>query len=95
MVYKTAICTVDFIHAIDLDTGFVGLITAKLLGKPFVYQCLDPYYTVLPRKWPKFLAGIAKSLENFVITHADLFIITDLLRLPQHEGAAKTGCGNR
>ncbi len=87
LLIKLPFARVDFIHAIDLDTGFVGLITAKLLGKPFVYQCLDPYYTVLPKRWPKFLAGIAKSLENFVITHADLFIITDLLRLPQHEGA--------
>lgn len=78
---------IDCIHAIDLDTGFVGLCAAKLRGKKFVYQCLDPYYTVLPKGWPKFLASIAKWLENFVITHADLFIITDLLRMPQHEGA--------
>ena len=78
---------VDCMHAIDLDTGFVGLCAAKLRGKTFVYQCLDPYYTVLPQGWPKFLANIAKWLENFVITRADLFVITDLLRMPQHEGA--------
>lgn len=78
---------IDCIHAIDLDTGFVGLCAAKLRGKSFVYQCLDPYYTVLPKGWPTFLASIARWLENFIITHADVFIITDLLRMSQHEGA--------
>jgi glycosyltransferase involved in cell wall biosynthesis len=79
---------IDCIHAIDLDTGFVGMCLAKLRGKPFVYQCLDPYYTILPQGWPSFLAGMAKRLENFVIGQADLFVITDLLRMPQHEGAS-------
>jgi glycosyltransferase involved in cell wall biosynthesis/SAM-dependent methyltransferase len=77
----------DCIHALDLDTGLVGLCVARLRGKPFVYQCLDPYYTVLPAGWPKFLAKIAKCLENYVISRADLFVITDLLRMPQHQGA--------
>lgn len=84
---KLMFARLDCIHAIDLDTGFVGLCVAKLRGKPFVYQCLDPYYAALPKGWPTFLADFARQLENFVITHADLFVITDLLRLPQHEGA--------
>lgn len=78
---------VDCVHAIDLDTGCVGLLAARLTGKRFAYQCLDPYYAALPKSWPGFLARLAKRLENFVISHAGLFIITDLLRMPQHEGA--------
>lgn len=78
---------VDCIQAVDLDTGFVGLCIAKLKRKPFVYFCEDPYYAALPKNWPKFMAKAAKWLENFVITNADIFIITDLLRMPQHEGA--------
>jgi glycosyltransferase involved in cell wall biosynthesis len=81
---------VDCIHAIDLDTGFVGFCAAKLRGRAFVYQCLDPYYAALPLSWPRFLGSIARYLENFVISHADLFLITDLLRMPQHEGAEPT-----
>jgi glycosyltransferase involved in cell wall biosynthesis len=81
----TAKC--DVIHAIDLDTGLPGWLAAKLRGKKFVYHCLDPYYAILPANWPGFLAALARWLENRLITGADLFIITDLLRMPQHEGA--------
>ncbi len=77
----------DVIHAIDLDTGLPGLLVAKLRGKAFVYQCLDPYYAALPKSWPRILAGLARWLENRVISAADLFVITDLLRMPQHQGA--------
>jgi len=41
----------------------------------------------LPEGWPRFLARLARKLENWLISQADLFIITDLLRMPQHEGA--------
>ena len=59
-----------------------------LSGKRFVYQCLDPYYAALPKTWPKAIGALARVLENWLITNSDLFVITDLLRLPQHEGAA-------
>lgn len=84
---KLLFARADCIHAIDLDTGLVGLCAAKLRGKYFVYQCLDPYYAALPENWPKFLSLIGKKIEALVISNADIFIITDLLRLPQHEGA--------
>lgn len=77
----------DAIHAIDFDTGFVGLFVARLRRKKFVYHCLDPYYAVLPRTWPSWLGALVRMLENWVITQADVFLITDMLRLPQHEGA--------
>lgn len=77
----------DCIHAIDLDTGAVGLLAARLTGARFVYHCLDPYYAALPAHWPKFLASTAQWIENRVISSADLFVITDRLRLPQHQGA--------
>lgn len=76
----------DIIHAFDLDTGVVGLLAAKLTGRKFVYHCLDAYHTVIPKSWPGFLVGLAKRLEDFVVNRADLFVITDLLRLPQHAG---------
>lgn len=78
---------VDLIHAIDLDTGIAGFVAARLKGRKFVYQCIDPYYAALPKSWPRFLAGLARRIENFIISRSDLFIITDLLRMPQHEGA--------
>lgn len=77
----------DVIHAVDLDTGLPGLLAARLKGRKFVYQCLDPYYAALPKSWPRFLATLARRLENLVVSASDLFIITDLLRMPQHEGA--------
>jgi len=77
----------DYIHAIDLDTGIVGLLVAKIKNVPFVYQCLDPYYANLPAKWPKMLGDIACRLESWLISTSDLFIITDCLRMPQHLGA--------
>jgi len=77
----------DYIHSIDLDTGVVGFMLAKLKNKPFIYHCLDPYYANLPSNWPGFLGKLAMRLENYIITESDLFIITDHLRMPQHVGA--------
>lgn len=77
----------DVVHAMDLDTGVTGLILARLLGVPFVYQCLDPYALALPPGWPKLLARMVHRIENAVITRSDLFVITDLLRLGQHGGS--------
>ncbi|MDP2276750.1 MAG: glycosyltransferase, partial [Nitrospirota bacterium] len=84
---KLIMARLDYIHAVDLDTGLVGLCVAKLKRKPFVYHCLDPYYAILPARWPKILGRIARRIENMVISNADVFIITDMLRMPQHEGA--------
>jgi glycosyltransferase involved in cell wall biosynthesis len=75
------------VHAMDLDTGVVGLLAARLLGVPFVYQCLDPYDASLPPAWPRPLARAVHRVENVVIDAADLFVITDEKRLAQHEGA--------
>lgn len=77
----------DYVHAIDLDTGFVGLLVAKIKNIPFVYQCLDPYYANLPAKWPKSIGDIACRMESWLITTSDLFIITDYLRMTQHPAA--------
>jgi len=77
----------EVIHAIDLDTGVPGYLAAKLKCKKFVYHCLDPYYAILPDRWPRFLAQMTQKIENWLISRADLFIITDLLRIAQHEGA--------
>jgi glycosyltransferase involved in cell wall biosynthesis len=87
LLWRLLFAQIDLIHAIDLDTGIAGFIAARLRGKKFVYQCLDPYYAALPKNWPRFLAGLARRIENFVISRSDLFIITDILRMPQHEGA--------
>ena len=87
LFFKLLFVKVDCIHAIDLDTGLIGLFIAKLRGKKFVYQCLDPYYAVVPDRWPEFLVRFVKRLENMVISNAAIFIITDLLRMPQHEGS--------
>lgn len=84
---KLIVARLDYIHAVDLDTGIIGLCVARLRRKPFVYHCLDPYDSILPAKWPKVLGRIARRIENMVISRADVFIITDMLRMPQHEGA--------
>ncbi|MDP3110498.1 MAG: glycosyltransferase [Thermodesulfovibrionales bacterium] len=87
LLYKLLFARLDFIHAIDLGTGLVGLCIAKLRKKYFIYYCIDPYYVILPAHWPKFIGDVARRIENFVISQADIFIITDLLRMPQHKGA--------
>jgi glycosyltransferase involved in cell wall biosynthesis len=72
----------------DLDTGIVGLAAARLLKVPFVYQCLDPYAASLPDGWPTVIARLVQRIEDAVVSAADLFIITDLARMPQHSGAS-------
>ena len=47
----------DVVHAMDLDTGLVGLLSSRMLRVPFVYQCLDPYSTALPARWPRLFVG--------------------------------------
>ncbi len=76
------------VHAMDLDTGIIGLLAARLLRVPFVYQCLDPYAASLPVGWPRVIARLVDRIENAVISRAALFIITDLRRLPQHQRAS-------
>lgn len=76
------------VHAMDLDTGLVGLVAARVLGVPFVYQCLDPYAASLPQGWPGLIARVVGRVEDAVVSRADLFVVTDLKRMPQHEGAA-------
>lgn len=87
LFFKLIFAKLDYIHAIDMDTGLVGLCVAKLRKKHFVYHCLDPYYAILPDHWPKIFGEIARKIENLVISHSDVFIITDMLRMPQHKGA--------
>lgn len=87
LFFKLLFARIDYIHAIDLVAGLSGWSIARIRRKHFVYQCLDPYYVMLPAHWPKILGAIARRLENFLISQADTFIITDLLRMPQHEGA--------
>jgi len=87
LFFKLMASRCDVIHAIDLDTGLPGRLAASLKRKTFVYQCLDPYYAILPERWPSFLACWARRLENRLVSGADLFVITDQLRMPQHEGA--------
>ena len=87
LFFKLILAEVQAIHAVELDTGLIGLCVAKLRKKLLVYQCLDPYYSHLPPHWPHFLGQWAKRLENAVISAADLFLITDRLRMPQHDGA--------
>jgi glycosyltransferase involved in cell wall biosynthesis len=87
LFWKLIFAKVQYIHAIDLDTGVVGLLVSKIKRKPFIYHCLDPYYANLPSRWPSFLGTCAKWLENTVISRADLFVITDKLRIAQHAGA--------
>lgn len=77
----------DAIHAIDLDTGLTGLLISKIRGKHFVYHCEDPYSGAIPAGWPGVLRWMVHRLENHVISGSDVFIISDLLRMPQHEGS--------
>ena len=87
LFWKLLFAKVHYIHAIDLDTGVVGMLVSKIRRKPFVYHCLDPYYANLPPGWHPFFGKCAKWLEVQVISKADLFVITDTLRMAQHAGA--------
>lgn len=87
LFWKLIFARFQYIHAIDLDTGVIGLLMSKIKRKPFIYHCLDPYYANLPSSWPPFIGKWAKWLENIVISKADIFVITDKLRIVQHVGA--------
>jgi glycosyltransferase involved in cell wall biosynthesis len=87
LFWKLMFTTAHYIHAIDLDTGVVGMLVSKLRRKRFVYHCLDPYYANLPPGWPSIIGKCAKWMENMVISRSDLFVITDTLRIVQHAGA--------
>jgi len=87
LCFKLLFADVQAIHALELDTGFIGLCVARVRRLRLVYHCLDPYYSHLPLRWPRFLGEWAKRLENLVISASDLFVITDRLRTPQHAGA--------
>jgi GT2 family glycosyltransferase len=86
-LWRTLRARPRLVHAMDLDTAIVGLVAARLLRVPLAYQCLDPYAASMPTGWPSVMARFARRLENAVIGAADLFVITDRGRLPQHEGA--------
>lgn len=84
MIIRISPCVV---HAIDLDTGIAGYLASRFPARKLVYHCLDPYSQALPETWPRVLSRIAELIENFIIGRADLFVVTDFLRMPQHAGA--------
>ena len=86
-LWQTVRARPRLVHAMDLDTGLVGLAAARMLGVPFVYQCLDPYAASMPKGWPALLAKAVHRVENAVIDASALFVITDEGRMPQHQGA--------
>jgi glycosyltransferase involved in cell wall biosynthesis len=88
LVYKLLFTRVDCIHALNLSTGLPGYLAALLKRKPFVYHCLDPYYSILPESWPDIILRGVNRLENNIISRSDMFVITDMLRLPQHKEAS-------
>ena len=87
LFFNLLVARAEIIHAIDLDTGLPAFFAAKLSKKKLIYHCLDPYYAALPPRWPSYFARLARWTENKVISAADAFVITDHLRLSQHEGA--------
>lgn len=78
--------TYDVIHAFDLDTGLMGCVAAKLLGKGFVYQIQDFYAAVRFRKG-SVPYSLVEKIEFFVINRADAVTICTEHRVQQIEGS--------
>lgn len=79
-------CEFDRIHACDLDTGIVGLVAAKLLRKPIVYDIFDLYADRLNTNHT-LIAPILRRLELALIGWMDAVIICDEARRHQIAGA--------
>lgn len=78
--------TYDVIHAFDLDTGLMGCLAAKILGKGFVYQIQD-FYAATRFPLGSKLYSLVKKLEFFVINRADAVTICTEHRAHQIEGS--------
>jgi len=61
------------IHASDLGTAFSGLIMAKILRVPLVYDIYD--YFVDSFSVPRAVAPLIERIDTFVINRADVVII--------------------
>ena len=76
----------DVIHAFDLDTGLIGCIAAKLLGKRLVYQIQD-FYAATRFRQGSASYDMVKKMEFFVINRADAVTICTEARKHQIEGS--------
>lgn len=76
----------DRVHACDLDTGIVGLVAAKLLRKPIVYDIFDLYADRLNTSHT-LIAPILRRLELAIIGMMDAVVICDEARRHQIAGA--------
>lgn len=61
------------IHACDLSTGLTGLVLARLLRVPLVYDVFDYYADSFPV--PRRLRGAVRRLETLVIEAADEVVL--------------------
>ena len=78
--------TYDVIHAFDLDTGLMGCIVAKLLGKGFVYQIQD-FYAAVRFRPGSVPYSLVEKIEFFVINRANAVTICTEQRIQQIEGS--------
>lgn len=67
------------IHACDLSTGATGLLLARVLRVPLIYDIYDYYVDSFPVPGPA--RSLVRRVETFVIEHADTTILpTDVRR---------------
>jgi glycosyltransferase involved in cell wall biosynthesis len=72
---------IEAIHAADFSTALTGLLMARLLRVPLVYDIYDYYVESFPV--PKALAPLIELLDVAVINRADAVIIVTEARIAQ------------
>lgn len=73
------------IHACDLSTGVTGLIMARLLRVPLIYDVFDYFADGFPV--PTSALPLVRRIETFVIEHADTTVLPSATRTRQIEPA--------
>lgn len=69
------------IHACDLSTGFTGLLLARLLRVPLVYDIFDYFADSFPVPSPAL--PLVRRVETWVINHADVTLLPTATREEQ------------
>lgn len=69
------------IHACDLSTGLTGLVLARVLRVPLVYDVFDYYADSFPV--PARALPMVRRIETFVLQHADEVILPAATRVTQ------------
>ncbi|MEE9592019.1 MAG: glycosyltransferase, partial [Thermoplasmata archaeon] len=64
----------EVIHSHDLDTLPVGLLAARVKGKPCVFDAHEIYSAMVSESVPRWIFGLLRRVETILIARPDLLI---------------------